>query len=485
LHAVRGFIFYKTNNFTTKPPEVDNPTWDLDDGGAWIDENPFPIFAIPGHDGHALVKRLSLYSGSIEQAPHGQEILDVYGPNQRDYIRVWAELTLKDTKSLPALWTFFVIVLGSLLVIVTSVSIFLHVVQRRRRKNLSERVKAGELDLEREGICRVQVPEPLVKSFPIYTYWDPEKNSEPTTPAATSAGGSGSVPPGRTSGPGDRSIMSIITTTLAARTRTNSEMSTIPTNNQPCCLLCERMFEPMQSVIRELPCKHIFHPECIDEYLMKNSSLCPKCRKSMLRKGYVPRITNAMVRRERALRRVKGKVELEPTEDGKHIIRIFSRRRFLEKESVLPIALPRPAKMKLSPEETPLPPSAPSSPAPTTTPPPRPAPIAGGDTVVATNASSSASIPQTEEITALVADTAAKPRQSRPKTKKSRRGRRVHPQEDKSVLDHQPDGRIVHTEEMLARMRHLAEEFVEPDAEALDKKRPICKLFPSSSILKT
>ncbi|KEZ42322.1 hypothetical protein SAPIO_CDS5485 [Scedosporium apiospermum] len=163
---VRAFIFYKPNNSTKKPQDVDEPIWDLDDGGAWMQQNKFPIFAIPGREGNKLVDQLSQYSGSLQQVPFGEEIIDAFGPNPRDYVRIWTELTMKDTKSMPALWTFFVIVIGALLLIIVCVSVFMHFLQRQRRKSLALRVKQGEVDLEAMGIARVML---AVSSVPAIT----------------------------------------------------------------------------------------------------------------------------------------------------------------------------------------------------------------------------------------------------------------------------------------------------------------------------
>ncbi|KAL1854595.1 hypothetical protein Plec18170_004685 [Paecilomyces lecythidis] len=76
------------------------------------------------------------------------------------------------------------------------------------------------------------------------------------------------------------------------------------TFSQPTCAICLDDFIPGSSVVRELPCAHIFHPECIDAFLIRNSSLCPMCKKSVLPPDFCPtKVTNLMVRRERLLRR--------------------------------------------------------------------------------------------------------------------------------------------------------------------------------------
>jgi hypothetical protein len=105
----------------------------------------------------------------------------------------------------------------------------------------------------------------------------------------------------------------------AARSATVSELgpnspftaSTTATNYQPTCEICLEPYKNRETIIRELPCGHIFHPECIDEFLHGVSSLCPICKASMLPEGYCPKITNDMVRRERAIRLLRGRIEIE------------------------------------------------------------------------------------------------------------------------------------------------------------------------------
>ncbi|KAG7377357.1 hypothetical protein PHYPSEUDO_011769 [Phytophthora pseudosyringae] len=61
------------------------------------------------------------------------------------------------------------------------------------------------------------------------------------------------------------------------------EAKTYTTNMFPpedaCCCICLNDYEPSQS-LRVLPCAHHFHKECVDEWLLVNST-CPTCRKSI------------------------------------------------------------------------------------------------------------------------------------------------------------------------------------------------------------
>ncbi|KID89591.1 RING finger domain-containing protein [Metarhizium guizhouense ARSEF 977] len=315
---VKAFIFYKPNNSTKKPQDGDSPVWNLGDGGAWR-SNHFPIFAIPGLQGQKIMTQLSLYSGSITQVPHGQEVQRLYNLHGTTYLRIWTKLTLDRPPNTPATWAFILIVIGALLFVILTVSIAMHFIQRRNRNSLKRRVQSGEVDLEAMGIKRVTVPASHVAQFPLFTY-----NAEPDLYDLPSSPRSQTAPSGRTRktrkkrrrepgpktdtmGPGAPSVRSI----RSKRSSLTGTGETMATNYQPTCHICLASFEHRVTVIRELPCGHIFHSECIDEFLIQNSSLCPTCKHCMLPKGYSPKITNGMVRRERALRRLRERVDLE------------------------------------------------------------------------------------------------------------------------------------------------------------------------------
>ncbi|EHY57118.1 hypothetical protein HRR83_002614 [Exophiala dermatitidis] len=159
---------------------------------------------------------------------------------------------------------------GRWVFVITTLAIFLAillltmVIQRRQRTLLSLRIARGEVDLEALGIRRLSVPQDILDKLPKYTYTSKIEGA-PATPGG-------------------------------AATRQ------VPFS-QPACPICLGDFIHSETPIRELPCNHIFHPECIDLFLRNSSSLCPMCKKSALPPGYCPvNVTNLMVHRERLIR---------------------------------------------------------------------------------------------------------------------------------------------------------------------------------------
>jgi hypothetical protein len=167
----------------------------------------------------------------------------------------------------------------------------MHLFQAMQRRSLQQRVANGEVDLEALGIKRLNVPQSLLDKMPIYVF---TTKSEPSTPAAASSPIRQAPPP----------------------TKATREVQF----SQPTCPICLDDFVHNETRVRELPCSHIFHPECIDIFLRDNSSLCPMCKKSTLPPGYCPtRVTNLMVRRERLARRMRERAELQNSGDTGHV----------------------------------------------------------------------------------------------------------------------------------------------------------------------
>jgi len=74
-----------------------------------------------------------------------------------------------------------------------------------------------------------------------------------------------------------------------------------------CCSICLCEYEEGEDV-RFLPCKHIFHPACVDTWLKRNAS-CPSCRQSI----------RTMMRNEERRERGEGE-DGEEEEEGTLVI---------------------------------------------------------------------------------------------------------------------------------------------------------------------
>ncbi|RMZ76784.1 hypothetical protein DV737_g4676, partial [Chaetothyriales sp. CBS 132003] len=260
--AVRAAVVYHANGHVYIPPPVSDASWSLDDGGQWQNQNQFPVYAVSGAVGAELMTALARYSGSMSSAPLGNELVQQF--DSRDLVRLLVHMDLSGGSTMPSLWIFLIIVLAILLTFVLVSSLIVHFVQRRQRILLARRVANGEVDLEALGIKRLNVPQQLLDAMPRYTF---STKSDTAVPVI----GAPEVP-----------------------------------FTQPTCPICLDDFVHAETIVRQLPCRHIFHPECIDPFLRDNSSLCPMCKKSALPPGYCPvNVTNLMVRRERLVRRMR------------------------------------------------------------------------------------------------------------------------------------------------------------------------------------
>jgi len=319
----RAFLFFLPNT-TTSPPAAESPVWNLGDGGAWKSRNHFPVYAITGTAGSQLMHQLSLYSGNMTNVPYGHEISELPGVDFRDYVRIYTQLTIDSQSAIPSLWAFLLIVVAALLLVLGLTSMTMHMIQRSRRSSLRRRVNSGEVNLEALGIKRITVPQNFINRLPMFTYSDEGNKSRPISSIHKRKTEVSTI---------DGSIAKNILIThrmpqfiendeipieeplhVMIMDDSNSNPDSILVHkflpySQPTCPICNQNYQSGVTEIRELPCGHIFHPDCIDTLLFNNSSLCPMCKKSVLPKQYFPAtITNNMVRRERNLRRLRSRM---------------------------------------------------------------------------------------------------------------------------------------------------------------------------------
>ena len=334
----RAFVFYPTDNSTDQPPPMNDPMWGLNDGGAWKSQNKYPVYAVPGQTGALLMHHLGKYSGNMTDVENGHLLTEMY--DSRDYVRLYTVITTGSQASLPSLWVFLLVILGILLVIIAVTSLLMHCIQRGHRRNLRRRVANGEVDLEALGIKRLTVPQEVVDRMPMFVYIAsddelPELAKPPlsTPPYPLPRYPAPILPALLTTSP---TLTSPIATDFATypaskpqppSTETSSRSTTSNGQSahqsrqlhfsQTSCPICLEDFISHSTTVRELPCAHIFHPECVDNFLHHSSSLCPMCKKSVLPKGYCPTdVTNSMVRRERLLRRMRERVTVEVIDPG-------------------------------------------------------------------------------------------------------------------------------------------------------------------------
>lgn len=341
----RAFIFYLLSNDSGLPPPVSNATWGLQDGGQWKFDNKYPVYALPMQTGVVLMEQLAQYSGNMTDVKNGHVLTEQY--DSRDYVRLYMVIDTGGQSSLPSLWVFLLIILAILLFVVCATASLMHYVQRAGRQALRRRVASGEVDLEALGIKRLTVPQSLLDKMPLFVYVQDEQQlgeqGEQLPPVTIEArpdplASVRSVPiqqEGRELNQESPSnTLSVPSATSPAQGRVStqddhvlSSQSKLPhrqlTFSQPTCPICLDDFITHMTTVRELPCGHIYHPECIDPFLRANSSLCPVCKGRVLPKGFCPaNVTNAMVRRERLVRRMRERISVEsPMEDNNDTVR--------------------------------------------------------------------------------------------------------------------------------------------------------------------
>lgn len=291
-----GLIFYIPNNSTDTPPPVSDGTWDLKDGGQWKSKNKYPVYAVPGVDGAIIMQQLAQYSGNTS-SPEAQNILAQEQLDPTDYVRLYTTVGLSGGSNLPTLWAFLLIVLAIILLITGLTSLAMHYYQRRNRRALESRIRNGEVDLETLGIKRLRVPQEVVDNLSTFIYVP--NQSKPTG----------------TNEPVELSSQAHPELATPASSTSDHTLWT-----QPTCPICLDDFVPRETTVRSLPCHHIYHPACIDRFLLDISSLCPVCKAKVVpqeRNASINQpVTNAMVRYERRARRARIAREMRQAQTG-------------------------------------------------------------------------------------------------------------------------------------------------------------------------
>lgn len=219
-------------------------------------------------------------------------------------------------KKTPSIWGFLLAILGTVVVLGVILFLLYQFLQRRRREILRRRLAVSAADYQQFQLQHLKVPQEFIARLPTYVYpnlghhgedrsmqtpydsnipdridntkngEDKQKNSEKEpgveasglmTQHKNSAGFEGALDAEQESKTPQERARDISPRT--ARCETSSQTT---------CAICLDDFTPESSIVRELPCGHIYHPECIDISLTRSSSLCPLCKKSVWAPEFYP-----------------------------------------------------------------------------------------------------------------------------------------------------------------------------------------------------
>lgn len=222
--------------------------------------NSFPIYALSESAAVQFLRESALYSTNMSASPFGPQLEQQYDP--LDYPRLLAQVSVQERHGLPFTWVTIIVTLSILLGICISSAFIAHYIRKRYRRNLQQRIISGEVSLESLGIKKLNVPQSKIDEMPKFVYKTDQRLAKT----------------------GDAQTTSF---------------------SQSTCPVCLDDFVANETMVRELPCRHIFHPECIDIFLRDRSALCPLCKTSALPKDYHPEVTDIMVRRDRLARRIR------------------------------------------------------------------------------------------------------------------------------------------------------------------------------------
>ena len=326
-NAARGFLTYLVHDgATTAPPPPTDPAWNIGGSVTWQVAAGFPVYALQPSEGAQLMLQLSLYSGNMTDAPNGHLLTEEF--DSRNYVRLYTSIDTGSPSQIPSLWVFLFIVLGMFFVIIAITSFLMQYLQKRRRQALRRLIASGDVDLEALGIKRLQVPQEFLNKLPLFVYVANDESKEVPNKVKSWKNATTNAQDERSTNPEIQAPahiippMQILPNDIPVRPRRPDPQRNLPSvdilphrqlpYSQPACPICLEDFISHETVVRELPCCHIYHSECIDPLLREYSSLCPLCKGKVLPVGYCPtKVTNAMVRRERLIRRMRERIIIE------------------------------------------------------------------------------------------------------------------------------------------------------------------------------
>ncbi|KAJ5106378.1 hypothetical protein N7456_003053 [Penicillium angulare] len=315
-------IFFQLSNDTEIPPPPSDPIWNLHDNGRWRSENNYPVYGVPGPAGATLMHELTSYGSSHNKTSNTTDSSthDSSVPDKRLFV-MFPRVHLSSDK--PNFTLFLIGIIGAIIALSFIFWALWNWHKRKLRTELQRRIDAGELDVEALPLdsmggqvprtVPLTVPRDVVEALPLFTYpHSPatdtkdeaqtevvELNDQSTDSSSPSHSPDPSTPPMpdspdcNTPSPSPR-VTGIRKPEAAVINQGTDEQGAYPlpslhpyrmSHTQTTCAICIEDFVVGSSVVRELPCGHIFDSDCIDPFLIERSIRCPLCKESVLPLG--------------------------------------------------------------------------------------------------------------------------------------------------------------------------------------------------------
>jgi hypothetical protein len=213
---------------------------------------------------------------------------------------------------MPSLWSFVLAIAGTVLVLSLVLVIVYRLILRKRRDELQARIAEGQVDIEALALNQMKAPKEVVDKMPLYAYLEINSSPEPSvnhgiTPEGITEHDSAdnttlSSPKEDNKSLDDAGLKKPEAAVIQPKKHESDDVKRSKyrlSHTQTTCAICLDDFVAGSSMVRELPCGHIFDSECIDPFLTDNSCLCPLCKKSVLPacSYYIP-MSNEMAQRE-------------------------------------------------------------------------------------------------------------------------------------------------------------------------------------------
>ncbi|CAG8667872.1 14465_t:CDS:1 [Dentiscutata erythropus] len=279
--------------------------------------------SLPDNNKYDNITDINLFVFAVEDSKLLDELKQLYNENQADNNQTKAlRVTLTTAQPVPVnSWLFAMFAVGGILVTSFFISILIHMRLYRLRRNHQEEIRRQRTADDITGMRKWTLDQEDIDSLRVFTYskktaasrksaeistsakMDENDNSVATNETDENSGdkSNGDVDAKESStAPRSLSHKSSVRSTRSTRstkstrsqkainnavslfTSTDSTQNPAVSDNdmalEETCAICLEDFDDGDK-IRELPCHHYYHVECIDPWLTTKSSSCPLCKK--------------------------------------------------------------------------------------------------------------------------------------------------------------------------------------------------------------